>query len=313
MGDKGGFFLPESASTMAGEVDALFNFVNIVSLIIFILVIGAMLVFIVKYRARGENHAPAPLPEHKVVEAAWIVIPLVLCMIVFTWGFKTFLKLYTIPTDSYEVQVIGRQWAWEFRYDNGISTANELHVPVGRPVRLNMSSADVLHSFYVPAFRVKFDVLPDRYTSLWFEATREGEFDILCTEYCGLSHSAMTGKVVVHTEQEFNEWLLENSVGDLTPVEYGEQLYTSQACFACHTVDGGPSVGPTLLDLFGKTEQMTDGTSITVDENYLRESILDPAAKIVAGYQALMPATYAASLSAEQTDALIAYIASLQQ
>ena len=311
MGDNARVWMPDAASTIAPEIDSLFYFVIWTSTIIFVGVIGAMLYFTFRYRRTAETHTPNPLPEHRLMEALWILTPLVLVMIVFTWGFKAYLRLNIAPKDSYQIQVLGKQWLWEFTYPNGVESAGELHVPVDRPVKLTMSSADVLHSFFVPAFRIKYDVLPNRYTSVWFQATKTGEFRIFCTEYCGTQHSAMLGKVVVHTETEFQEWLQTSGVGDMTPVEYGEVVFNQQNCVVCHSVDGSARVGPSLLRAFGKTESFEDGSSAVVDENYLRESILQPGARIVSGYPNAMPATYS-TLRAEQVDALIAYIKSLE-
>ncbi len=303
--------MPEQASKMAAEIDSLFYFVFWISVIFFVGVIGAMIYFAWKYRHRpGEEHIPDPLPEHKATEAAWIVIPLILVLLIFTWGFKAFLKLNMPPPNAYPIQVRASSWAWNFAYPNGTSIGTELHVPVGRAVKLTMSSDDVLHSFFVPAFRIKFDVLPNRYTSVWFEATQVGEYDIFCTEYCGTGHSGMLGKVIVHTEKEFNEWLQSSGQGDMTPEEYGQVLYTQQNCIVCHSVDGSPGVGPTLQGLYGRNEQLQDGSSVLADENYILQSIVEPNFQIVSGYPPAMPATYA-TLPAEQLDALVAYIKSL--
>src|SRR5690606_31233711 len=181
MGDRGTFWLPEAASTVAGDVDALFYFVYWISVVIFFLVVAVMTYFMIKYRRRTPQDRPSVVHESKVLEATWIIVPLILVLIVFTWGFRVFLQLGVAPPDAYDIQVTGHKWSWQFEYPNGVSSA-ELHVPVDRPVRLNMSSVDVLHSFFIPAFRVKQDVLPNRYTSIWFEATRVDTFQIFCTE-----------------------------------------------------------------------------------------------------------------------------------
>ena len=312
MGDKGTFWMPEQASALSPEIDSLFYFVFWASLILFVAVIGAMTYFAIRYRSRGdEEHTPRPLAEHKAVEVAWIVGPLILVLIVFTWGFKAYLKQNIAPADAYPIQVRASSWAWNFSYPNGTSVGTELRVPVNRPVKLTMSSDDVLHSFFVPSFRVKFDVLPNRYTSVWFEATEVGEFDIFCTEYCGTGHSAMLAKVIVQPEDEFNEWLATSGMGDMTPVEYGQVLFSQQNCAVCHSIDGTRGVGPSLKGILGRTEQFTDGTSLVADESYILESIVNPAARIVDTYPPAMPATYA-TLPQEQLDALVAYIASLE-
>jgi len=308
MEDKGTLWLPEAASTVAGEIDGLFYFVYWVSVVLFVLVVGVMVYFAVKYRRRSQADRPSPVHESKLMEAAWIVVPTILVLVVFTWGFKAFLKLEVAPPGAYEVRVYAQKWSWRFEYPNG-ATSSDLHVPVGRPIRLKMSSADVLHSFFVPAFRVKQDVLPNRYTSVWFEATRQDTFQVYCTEYCGTSHSGMLAKVVVQSQDEFNNFLAEGMVDpDAPPAERGALLYTQLGCNACHNVDGAAGgIGPTFQGLYGKQEPLSDGSTVEVDDNYLRESILEPNAKIVQGYGPVMPAAYT-NLSEEELNALIAFI-----
>jgi cytochrome c oxidase subunit 2 len=212
-----------------------------------------------------------------------------------------------------EVKVTAQKWFWSFDYTEGVNTVNELVVPVGRPVKLLMSSKDVIHSFFVPSFRIKMDVLPNRYTVTWFEATGTGDFDILCAEFCGDKHSEMLGKVRVVSKNEYDKWLESGTAAGegMTPVEYGQTLYRSKACFTCHNIDGTSAVGPAFNGIFGETAVMEGGEQVTVDENYIRESILNPQAKIVAGYQPVMP-TYQGILNDKQVDALLAYIKSLE-
>lgn len=313
MGDSGSLWMPESVSTLAPTIDNLFYFVTWVSTILFIGVVAGMVYLAWKYRRRSAEDVPEPVKESKVLEATWIVLPTLLVLVTFNWGFKAYIQAIVAPPDSYEIQVRGKQWLWEFEYPNGAITTNELRVPIGRPVKMIMSSTDVLHSFFVPAFRVKQDVLPNRYSTVWFQATKEGEYDIYCTEYCGTQHSGMLAKVMVQSQDEFNEWL-ESGGGnyDEMPLpEYGEVLYTQQVCNTCHSVDGSQKVGPTFQGLYGKTEQLADGSSVQVDDNYLREAILEPGASIVAGYPNVMPASYG-SLNERQVSALIAYIKAQQ-
>lgn len=308
MNDGGSFWLPEALSTLAPEVDSLFYFVTWASAILFFGVVGAMIYLAIRYRRRSEEHIPAPVEPSKVIEVSWIVFPTVLVLIVFIWGFKVYIRQNVAPPDSYEIRVTASSWKWDFEYPNGTISTGELHVPVDRPVRMVMSSTDVLHSFFIPVFRVKQDVLPDRYSSVWFQATKEGEYDIFCTEYCGMGHAAMLAKVVVESQDEFEEWLATAGVDEDMPLpEYGEQLYNQQQCVACHSIDGSPGIGPTLQGLFGSQEQLADGSTATVDENYLRESILEPGAKIVAGYQNVMPAAYS-NMNERQINALIEFI-----
>ncbi len=310
MGENGTFWMPEANSTMAPEIDAVFYLVYWISVIIFVAVVAAMAYFAIRYRRKDENEVGQVVHESKLLEATWIVIPTILCLVVFTYGFRGYVKLNAAPPNSIEIQAVGKQWLWEFQYENGAESIGELHVPVDQPVRVIMSSTDVLHSFFIPVFRVKQDVLPNRYTAVWFEATKTGTFDILCTEYCGLQHSGMLGKVVVHTKADYEAWLTEANAA-LPPAELGAQLYTQNNCNTCHTADGSPGVGPTFQGLFGSQRSFVSSPDAVADENYLRESILDPAANIVEGYGNVMPASYS-SMSTRNLDALVAYIKTLE-
>lgn len=304
----GDFWLPEAASSIAPEVDSLFMFVTVVSTILLVGVTGAMLYFIYRYRRQEPGERPAPVEESKVLEVSWIVIPTILVLLVFNWGFKSYVKMNAVPSDVYEIRVQAQQWNFLFEYPNGVTT-DTLYVPKGEKVKMRMSSTDVLHGFYVPAFRVKYDILPNRYTSVWFEATEEGDYDIFCTEYCGRNHSEMNKIVRVVSQQEFDDWLQRAATPKDIPLpQLGEQLYSQRGCQGCHSLDGSRMVGPSFQGLYGMTDHtMSDGSSVTVDENYLRESILKPEARIVEGYQNLMPGSYS-SLSERQVSALIAFI-----
>lgn len=313
MGSEATAWLPEALSTMAPEVDAVFNFVNLVSVIIFAGVVAAIIFLAYRYRRKHPNERPLPVKESKLLEAAWIVIPVILVLVTFTWGFRVFMRLNVAPPDSYIINVEGRQWSWLFKYPNGATSA-ELHVPADRPVRLRMVSTDVIHSFFIPVFRVKQDVLPNRYSYVWFQATKPGTYDYFCTEYCGTQHSGMIGRITVHTPEDFQEWLAGAGIpADMPPAEAGQLIFQQQGCQACHNVSpgGAAGVGPALHGLFGSTEQLQDGSTVQVDENYIRESILQPNAKLVAGFQPVMPASYAA-LQEEQITALVEYIKTLQ-
>lgn len=303
----GDFWLPEAASTIAPEIDGLFHFVTIASALLFAAVVGAMLYFAYRYRRQKPSERPAPVEESRLLEISWIVVPTIIVLLIFNWGFKSFVKLGTSPPDSYEIRVQAQSWDWLFEYPNGV-TSDTLYVPVDQPVKTTMSSQDVLHSFYIPAFRVKYDVLPNRYTSVWFEATEEGTYDLFCTEYCGTNHSEMDAVVEVVSRQEFNEWLESSAIpDDMPPAEHGELLYNQRGCQTCHSVDGSPGIGPTFQGLYGTTDhEMSDGTTLTADENYLRESILEPGARIVQGFNDQMPPF--PNLSEEEVSALIAFI-----
>lgn len=299
---------------MAPEVDALFNFILYTSIVFFVIVVALMTYFVVKYRRReGDGGVTPGLAHNTALEITWTVIPTILVIIVFFWGFRVFLKMHVPPKDAYEIKVTAQRWFWSFAYPNGAMAVNELTVPSGRPVRLLMSSTDVIHSFYVPDFRIKMDVLPNRYTVTWFEAPNPGIHNLLCAEYCGTKHSQMLGTVKVLEQKEFATWLEKGESGGegMPPEKFGEQLYTSKACNTCHRTDGTAATGPSFKGIFGEQVRLADGQTVTVDENYIRESILTPSVKIVAGYQPVMP-TYQGLLTNKQIDAIIAYIKTLK-
>jgi len=307
----GDFWLPEAASTIAPEVDSLFVFVTVVSLIILAGVTGAMLWFIYRYRRDNPEERPAPVEESRVLEVAWIVVPTILVLLVFNWGFKSYVNMSVNPSGTYEIQAQAQQWNFLFTYPNGV-TSDTLYVPEGRKIKMKMSSSDVLHGFYVPAFRVKYDILPNRYTSVWFEATKKGDYDLFCTEYCGRDHSEMNKVVRVVSPAQFQDWLKKaGTPKDIPLPKLGEQLYTQRGCQSCHSLDGSRKVGPSFKGLYGmKNHKMTDGSSVTVDENYLRNSILKPEENIVQGYPNVMPGSYS-SLSERQLTGLIEFIKTL--
>ncbi len=230
---------------------------------------------------------------------------------IFFWGFISYLNMRQPPDNSYEIQVTAKKWSWSFTYPNG-HVDNDLHVPIDRPVRLVMSSDDVIHSLYIPAFRLKMDLIPGRYSTTWFEANTAGNYTLFCAEYCGTQHSQMLARVVVHPSGEFDKWLDEaaNFLENVTPVEAGEILYVRRGCVQCHSNDGAAKTGPSFADVFGTQQALVDGGSVLVDENYLRESILEPQARVRAGYKPVMP-TYQGQLKDEEIAALIAYIKSL--
>lgn len=304
----GDFWLPEAASSIAPEIDSLFLFVTAVSILLLVGVTGAMLYFVYRYRRQSPGERPSPVEESKLLEVSWIVIPTILVLLVFNWGFKSYVDMNTVPSGAYEIRVEAQQWNFLFEYPNGVTT-DTLYVPEGEKVKMRMSSADVLHGFFIPAFRVKYDILPNRYTSVWFEATKEGDFDLFCTEYCGKDHSEMSKVVRVVSQDEFDDWLEEEgSAEDLPLPELGKQLYTQRGCQGCHSLDGSDMTGPSFEGLYGKTDhEMSDGSTVTVDENYLRESILKPEEKIVEGYDNVMPGSYS-NLSERELAGLIEFI-----
>lgn len=316
------FWLPEQASTNASHIDALFMFILYLSAFFFVGIVAFMIYFVVRYRKRSATQTTSPISGHHGLELTWSVIPSIILVGLFIWGFRSWMDLNVPPGNAMEVKVTARRWKWQFTYPyhggiEGVDLQTKvptLFVPVNKPVKLLMSSSDVIHSFYVPAFRIKKDVLPNRYTVVWFEATKTGTFDVYCTEYCGRDHSTMFAHVKVLPEEEFNQWVESGGgTGNLSPVEFGKTLFTSKGCNACHSLsaDRMNLPGPPLGGVFGKTETMASGESVKIDENYLREAILEPNAKVVQGYQPVMP-TFKGSITDPQLDALIAYIKSLK-
>jgi len=307
------YMLPPARSTMAGEIDGLFYFINVTSFILLAGITFAIIFFSWKYKRKSEDDVTPVITHNSKLEITWAVIPLILVLIVFGWAFTGYMNVTTPPDDAYEIRVVGKSWLWEFHYSNGNVSINELNVPVNRPVKLIMSSDDVLHSLYIPDFRVKMDVLPNRYTSLWFEATETGESIIFCTEYCGTQHSNMLAMTVVHTQESFETWLEEGDTidEDMPPAERGEALVVRNGCTACHSADGSPGVGPTFAGLWMSDRTMQDGQVITADENYIRESILEPNENITEGYDPVMP-SYQGTISDRQIDDIIEYLKSLE-
>jgi len=306
MEQQGTFWLPPQRSTTAAEIDAVFYFVLWTSVIILAGVVFFMVYYAWKYRRRSEADRTAEVEPNKWLELSWVIVPTILVMVVFWWGMQSFLSAGIPPANAYQVNVYARSWGWDFEYPNGKRSTNEMVVPVGQPVQLVMTSVDVLHSFYVPAFRVKKDVVPNRYTSLWFEATHEGEYQVFCTEYCGRLHSEMYAKVVVVERGAFNEWVRAVDDEDVPLPELGEQLFRQQACNACHSIDGSPGVGPTWLGTWNEQRPLTDGTTVLMDEDYFIESIIQPNVKIVQGYPPAMPPY--PNLTERQLQALLAYM-----
>src|SRR6266852_6637708 len=300
--------LPEQASTVAGQVDALYFFLIGISVFFSLLIAGLVFFFAVKYRRRSESDpAPEPASGGAVLEIVWSVIPLAISMVIFGWGASLFFKINRPPDDATEIYVVAKQWMWKLQHKEGQRDINELHIPIGRPVRLKMTSEDVIHSFYVPAFRTKQDVLPGRYTQTWFQPIKAGKYHLFCAEYCGTKHSGMIGWVYVMNPPEYQAWLSGGS-GEGSLASRGAKLFQDLACTNCHKSDGSGR-GPVLEGLFGKTIELEGGEKITVDEAYLRESILRPQAKIAAGFQPIMP-TFQGLVTEDQLLQLIEYIKS---
>ena len=309
----GSVWMPEAATGVAREVDKLFFLIFWTSVVFFVLITIVMIYFIVRFRRR-KGVDPEPSPQHSTfLELLWTIIPLIILIVVFYIGFQTFINIATPPSNAYEVDVTGQKWSWSFTYPNG-HIDGELHVPAGTPVLLTMTSEDVIHSLYIPDFRIKQDVLPGRYTWIWFEAEKPGEHVLFCAEYCGTGHSTMNTTVFVHSEAEFENWLANaaNYLDTLPPAEAGLKLFVSRGCAQCHSTDGKGKVGPSMKGIYNEVQMMKDGSKIIADENYLRESILDPQAKIVMGYDPVMP-TYKGRLKDKEITAIIACIKSLNE
>lgn len=298
---------PEQASTLAGEVDALYTFLVLLSIVFGVGIAVALMFFAVKYRRRSADDRPELIHGSMTLELVWSLGPLVIVMGIFVWGATLFYKMQRPPKDAMEIHVVGKRWMWKIQHMTGQREINELHVPLGKPVRLTITSEDVIHSFFVPAFRVKTDAVPGRYTGLWFEATKTGRFHLFCAEYCGTKHSGMIGSVVVMEPAAFQEWMAGGP--SLSPAAEGEKLFQSLACNTCHRADSGAR-GPNLDGLFGRTVALSDGGTAVATPEYIRESILTPSAKIVAGYQPIMP-TFQGQVTEEQVLHIIEYVKTL--
>jgi cytochrome c oxidase subunit 2 len=300
---------PDRASTMAGNVDALYIFLVVLSGLMCALIYTLILYFAARYRRRP-GHVAEQIEGSTPLELTWSIIPMAIFLVIFFWGAVIYFQERTPPRGATEVYVVAKQWMWKLQHEDGQREINELHVPVGRDVKMIMTSQDVIHSFYVPAFRIKQDVLPGRYTTAWFHATKPGTYHLFCAEYCGTQHSGMIGYVVVMDPAQYEAWLGGTTSGAPLAVT-GQRLFAELGCSTCHRSDT-QGRGPDLLGLFAKTVLLEDGRTVTADENYLRESILTPGAKVVSGFKPIMP-TFQGMVSDEQLNALVAYIKSLSQ
>lgn len=304
------FILPPVNSTVASDVDALFTFINVSSAILLLGITAAIIYFAVKYKRKSEDDVTPVIKHNTALEVTWTVIPLILILIVFFWGFRGYVEMRNAPDNSYVVYVTANSFFWQFTHPNGVQTTGELHVPNGRPVKLMMQSRDVIHSFFVPDFRIKQDVLPGRYTTAWFQTKYSGESVVFCTEYCGTGHSDMMAKVIALEPADFDVWLADakaESERELPLAELGRQLYQQQGCLGCHSVDGSAMIGPSFAGLFGKERTFTDGTTVVADEDYIRESIYQPGNKVVEGFNPVM-ISYQGILNDQQVNALIEFI-----
>jgi cytochrome c oxidase subunit II len=302
--------IPESASTLAWKVDALYFYLSGVTLFFTLLISAVLIFFVIRYRRRTPYEIPRPVAGSHKLETLWTVIPLIIAMTIFGWGASVYYEQYRPPQNAVEIYVVGKQWMWKIQHSTGQREINELHIPVGRKIKLIMTTEDVIHDFFVPAFRLKTDVVPGKYTTQWFEATKPGTYRLFCAEYCGMNHSGMIGQVVVMEPREFDNWLSGNA-GNITPAVAGQQLYQSLGCVSCHGANGEGGRGPTLAGVFGRRIQLANNQTIQADEVYIRESIINPQAKLVAGFGPIMP-TFQGQVTEDQIMQLLAFIKSLQ-
>ena len=301
---------PEQASSLAPGVDGLYFFLLAVTAFFSVGIAAALALFAARYRRRLPDERPAEIEGSLALELTWTLIPFAICMVVFVWGAVLFFSQNRPPDDSIEINVVGKRWMWKLQHMTGQREINELHVPVGRPVKLNLTSEDVIHSFFVPAFRMKKDAVPGRYSVAWFRATKPGKYHLFCAEYCGTEHSRMIGQIVVMEPAEYQAWLQGGPV-PVSPVAAGEKLFTELNCVTCHRGDSGAR-GPVLDGVAGRPVRLQGGQVVNADESYLRESIVNPSAKIVEGYQPIMP-TYQGQVTEDTLLQLIAYIQSLKE
>ena len=303
-------FIPESASTVSSKVDALYFYLSGVTLFFTLLISGTIIFFVIKYRRRSPFEIPRPIAGSHKLETMWSVIPFIIAMSMFAWGAQIYFENSRPPKNANEIYIVGKQWMWKIQHSTGQREINELHVPVGRKIKLIMTAEDTIHDFFIPAFRIKADVLPGKYTTQWFEATKAGTYHLFCAEYCGMNHSGMIGSVIVMQPSEFDNWLSGNA-GQQSPAVAGQQLYQSLGCITCHGASGEGGRGPALVGLFGRKVDLTNGQSLTADESYVRESIENPQAKIVTGFGPIMP-TFQGQVTPEQLIQLMSFIKSLQ-
>jgi cytochrome c oxidase subunit 2 len=304
------FLRLNEVSHIAGQVDSVFIFITAIGLFFFLLTQGFLIYFALRYRRRKkEEEAETPyITGNFMLETIWVVIPSLLILAIFYYGYVVFMEIRTPPADAEEIVVTAKQWLYQFKYPDGRQEINQVRVPVGKAVKFVMTSQDVLHGFYLPSFRVMQDILPGRYTYLWVRPLKEGKYDIYCTQYCGTGHSLMRATMVVMGTKEYREWLAGEKKEKAEPLsEQGEELVEKSGCLACHTTDGKPKIGPTFKGLFGSTVQFTDGTSAVADETYIRNYILEPNVRVIKGFPPIMP-TFKGILKDDDITAIIAYL-----
>src|SRR5215813_7704166 len=300
---------PERASTMAYRVDNLYFFLLAITAFFAALIAGLIVFFAVRYRRRSPDAVGERIHGNLLLELTWTGIPLVIVLVIFVWGASVYYAMARPPDETLNIYVVGKQWMWKFQHLDGQREINELHVPINRDVKLITTSEDVIHDFFVPAFRIKADVIPGRYVNIWFHATKPGRYRLFCAEYCGTRHSGMIGEVIAMDPSEYQTWL-SGGAAEGSLASAGAKLFQDLACNTCHRPDA-QGRGPVLEGLFGKTVTLQSGEAVTVDEAYVRESILQPAAKVTAGFQPIMP-TFQGLVTEEQLLELVEYVKSLQ-
>lgn len=308
-----GSFMPTQGTEISKQVDNLYGFLLVVSFISCVILIGGMIYFAIKYKRKTANDKTAYITHDTRLEVLWSVIPLIIFLLVFGWGWVIYHDMRTMPKDALEINVSGKQWAWTVEYKNGVKST-EVVVPVNKDVKLVLSSEDVIHSFYIPSFRIKQDAVPGRYQAIWFKAEKLGEFHVFCTEYCGTSHSAMITKLKVVSQEDFDKWLVsESEIGTLPLAQRGAKYFQTRACASCHNVDNpAAKIGPTLYQRWGKESAQADGSKIVFDENHVRDSIMLPQSKIAAGFPSPSPMpSFQGQLSESELAAIIEYIKGL--
>ncbi len=308
----GGSFMPPQGSEVSSQVDNLYSFLLWTSLIGCAILLGGMIFFVVKYKRKTDSDKTPYISHNTFLEFLWSFIPLVLFLAVFAWGWIIYHEMRTVPDNALEIHIFGRQWSWEFVYKSGKTVGAEFVVPVNTPIKLIMTSRDVIHSFYIPSLRLKQDAVPGRYSMISFTPEKLGDYQVFCAEYCGTTHSGMMAKMHVVPQADYEKYLMENDEG-LSLADKGKKLYTDKGCVACHSVDGSARVGPSWKGIWGlKDHEMSDGLKVVVDENYVRESILNPNAKIVKGFPSGVMPPFQGVLNEDQVNALIEYIKSLK-
>ncbi|MFN0100458.1 MAG: cytochrome c oxidase subunit II [Bryobacteraceae bacterium] len=301
------------ASEHAAKIDNLYMFIFWLTLAFFILICYLTVLFAWKYKRKREGVLTINLRHNLALELVWSIVPLILVIGIFFWGFNDYAAASVAPNDALEIHVTGKKWSWTFEYPDGTRSIRSLHVPVNKPIRLILTSEDVLHAFFIPSLRTKTDVIPGRYVDLNFTATVAGKHQVFCAEYCGKDHSGMMADLYVDSPAKYAEWLEkgDEELYKMKPSDLGKMVWEMKGCNSCHTIDGAKGEGPSFKQLYGRTEKFKDGSTIVVDENYIRESILNPQAKIVAGYEPVMP-TFQGLLREIEIKGVIAYIKELK-